>query len=115
MAEQKHPDRDVRISVEFRRLLDRIGHGLLEESLAGEGAVQPAGVDPPHRMLNAVDEHHRDEIGISSRPSGVADDRLLLPCDLQGIAHAGHDGASLITQVAARLTDQHDPGRGRNR
>ena len=72
--------------------------------------TQARGIDTPERLLDAVDEHDRNVVGVLRDQSGVAVvvNVALTPLDLGLRTHADDDVARLITQVAADAGEQFD-------
>ena len=78
----------------------------------GERPTQTRGIDAPERLLDAVDKHDRNIVGVLRDQRGVAVlvDVSFAPGNVGLGAHTDDDVARLITQVAADSGEQFDAG-----
>lgn len=67
-------------------------------------------VYPPVGHLDTVDEHHRDEVGVCREQGRVLVDLAFLPLHPEFGADRRDDSSGVIAEVAARPSEQPDPG-----
>jgi hypothetical protein len=74
----------------------------------GEGAF----IDPPVRVLHAIDQHHRDELPVKLAPERVVFQGDFVEFDIERVvSDFGNHAPSVVAEVTAGLSDQCDGDR----